>query len=145
MRFLSLVLCIAVYAALSEALPTPSPDDLYQPKLGPNMIAGCYPEFKKLLLKYINDMRAAYGLARLTTSASLDDTAQAHSLYQVYLFSKQDSNYLVGENVYIRSTTSAFTIAYCQRKKYNFLNFILLFLVLLKYKNGSHISKFITT
>ena len=121
MRFLSLVLFIAVYASLSEALPTPSADDLYQPKLGPNMIDGCYPEIKRLLLKYINDMRATYGLAPLTTSARLDDSAQAHSLYQVYLYSKQDSNYLVGENVYIRSTSSAFTITYCQRNIYFFI------------------------
>ena len=120
MRFLSLVLFIAVYASLSEALPTPSADDLYQPKLGSNMIAGCYPEIKKLLLKYMNDMRATYGLAPLTTSASLDNSAQAHSLEQVYFANKRDSNYLVGENIYIRRTTSAFTIAYCQRNIYFF-------------------------
>ena len=118
MKLLSLVLCFAVYAALSEALPTPSPDDLYQPKLGSNMVAGCYPEVKKYMLKYMNDMRATYGLAPLTTSASLDNSAQAHSLEQVFYASKRDSNYLVGENVYVRSTSSAFTTAYCQRNNF---------------------------
>ena len=120
MKLLSLVLCFAVYAALSEALPTPSPDDLYQPKLGSNMVAGCYPEVKKYMLKYMNDMRATYGLAPLTTSASLDNTAQAHSQAQVDKGYKLDSNYLVGESVYYRSTTSSFTIAYCQRNKFIF-------------------------
>ena len=127
MRF-SLILCIAVYAALSEALPTttkaPSPDDLYQPSLGSNMIAGCYPEVKKYMLKYMNDMRATYGLAPLTTSASLDNSAQAHSQAQVEYGYKLDSNYLVGESVYYRSTTSSFTIAYCQRNYFFFLFFL---------------------
>ena len=120
MRLFNFILAITVYAALSEAQPT-TPDDLYQPRQGNNMIAGCYPAVKNSMLKLMNDIRATYGLAPLTTSASLDNTAQAHSQAQVEYGYKLDSNYLVGENVYYRSTTSSFTIAYCQRKFFIFL------------------------